>query len=77
MGGPRGAMPDIGEEEAGEAEAVEAMEVMAVDMDMPDVEDKFTSSVGHRVRFDDPYVLDRGGYCLLTYANNELIMSDG
>ena len=39
-------MPDMEEEEeeaeAGEAEVVEAMEVMAVDIDMPDIEDMFS-----------------------------------
>ena len=38
-------MPDIEEEAAGEAEVVEAMEAMAVDIDMPDIEDMFDSSV--------------------------------
>ena len=67
-------MPDIEEGEAGEAEVVE---VMAVDIDMPDIEDVFNSSVGYSVRFDDPSVVDYGGYCLLICADNELIMSDG
>ena len=70
-------MPDMEEEEAGEAEVLEAMEVMAVDIDMPDIEDMFNSSVGYKVRFDDPFVFDYGGYCLLTCADTELIMSDG
>lgn len=38
-------MPDIEEEAAGEAEVVEAIEAMAVDIDMPDIEDMFNSSV--------------------------------
>ena len=49
-------MPDMEEEEAGEAEVAEAMEAMVVDIDMPDIEDVFSSSVGYRVRFDDPSV---------------------
>ena len=70
-------MLDIEEEAAGEAEVVEAMEVMAVDIEMSDIEDMFYSSVGYSVRFDEPSVVDYGGYCLLICADNELIMSDG
>ena len=63
-------MPDIEEEEeAGEAEAIE---VMVVDIDMSDIEDMFNLlSVGYRVWFDDPSVLDCGGYCFLDCAENE------
>ena len=65
-------MPDMEEEEAGEVEVVEAMEVMVVDIDMPDIEDMFSSLAGYRVRFNDSSVLDHGRYCLLICANNEL-----
>ena len=66
-------MPDMEEE----AEGVEAMEVMAADIDMPDIEDMFYSSVVYRVRFDELSLLDCGGYYLLICADNEVIMSDG
>ena len=36
-------MPGMEEEEAGEAEVVEAIETIAVDMDMPDIEDMLGS----------------------------------
>lgn len=38
-------MPGMEEEEAGEAEVVEAIEAMAVDMDMPDIEDMLGSMI--------------------------------
>lgn len=41
-------MPDMEEEEAGEAEVVVAM---AVDMDMEDIEDMFSSSASYKIRF--------------------------
>lgn len=70
-------MPGIEEEEAGEALVVEAEEVIAVDIDMPDIEDIFNSSVGYRVRSDDSSVIDYVGYCLLICADNKSSMSDG